>query len=346
MQNIVFIDNIAFDTGGAVECGEGAPKVLGCVFINNSAGLGGAVNASGPAVISDCVFSGNSADDPIYGGSGGGLSLSGFPAAYVANCIIHDCLAGTMGGAVHIDIGCSATLLNCTFSGNESPDGSGIGLENSSALTLVNTVIAFGCTGAAVSGSGTVDAFCCNVFGNGGGDWTGLLAGQSGINGNISGDPLFVDRLTGDLHLRYDSPCRDSGDDQAPGLSEEDFEGDPRIAIGTVDMGADEFHDHLYYFGDASPGGSIEVKLVGMPGASPVGLFIGSGILDPPLPTEWGDFYLQSPWILLVLWPVSSTGVLILPATLPAVPPAPYDIFLQALIGAQLSNVSILSVDP
>ena len=50
---------------------------------------------------------------------------------------------------------------------------------------------------------------------------------------------------------------------------------------GWVDMGADEFHCHLYWVGDAVPGVTVQGKLVGEPGTSQVGLWLGSGVLDP-----------------------------------------------------------------
>jgi hypothetical protein len=99
--------------------------------------------------------------------------------------------------------------------------------------------------------------------------------------------------------------------------------------------------------GDFTPGGSIEGKLVGLPGTSPVGLFLGSGILEPPISTMWGNFHLQAPWFLIPLVPISGNGILVLPATIPVTPPAPYDLPMQALIGLEsdsLSNLYVLGV--
>ena len=116
------------------------------------------------------------------------------------------------------------------------------------------------------------------------GGWTGV--------GNINEIPLFVDSPTDsaerDLHLFHTSPCRDAGINNVPNLPGDDFEGDPRIAGSAVDMGADEFHTHLYVTGDATPGGAIEGKVVGLPGTAPVGLFLGSGVLPDPVNTMWG----------------------------------------------------------
>jgi len=72
------------------------------------------------------------------------------------------------------------------------------------------------------------------------------IQGGYGGEGNIDADPLFVDPGNGDFHLGPHSPCIDSGDNDAPGLPEFDFEGDDRILNGDcfgtamVDMGVDE----------------------------------------------------------------------------------------------------------
>jgi hypothetical protein len=171
-----------------------------------------------------------------------------------------------------------------------------------------------------------------------------IMGGYSG-QGNIDSDPLFAGQLEDDYHLTFNSSCKDTGLNAAVTV-EVDFEGDPRIAYGRVDMGADEFYTHLYCTGDATPGGEMEVKFVGLPGNAPVDLYIGTGILDPPLPSKWGDWYLKLPALgPLSLGSIPSPGgVLILPGTLPTAPPAPYSIPMQALIGAELTNLCVLEV--
>lgn len=73
------------------------------------------------------------------------------------------------------------------------------------------------------------------------------ISDQTGINGNISAEPLFLDLANSDFHLHPDSPAIDTGDNTEPGLPEKDFDGDPRITDGdgdglaVVDMGVYEF---------------------------------------------------------------------------------------------------------
>lgn len=64
----------------------------------------------------------------------------------------------------------------------------------------------------------------------------------TGVNGNISEEPLFIDFANGDYHLRPNSPCINAGDpNYIAGLDEVDIDGQPRVWDGRVDMGADEF---------------------------------------------------------------------------------------------------------
>lgn len=167
--------------------------------------------------------------------------------------------------------------------------------------------------------------------------------------GMIDADPLFVDPLVDDLHIQYTSPCRNSGDNSAAGLPSADFEGDPRpddyIGSGVVDMGADEFYTHLYYTGIPSPGGTVTVKLIGLPGSSPVILYIGSGVLEEPILTDHGYWYLKLPLVGEITLPlIPGNGVESFPYDLPMTP-GPYSLPMQALIGDQLTNLCVIYVE-
>jgi len=266
----------------------------------------------------------------------------------IANCLFVNC-SSNVGGGVCFSKYNVASLYNCTICANSATTGAGVGLYYATTLTLVNTIIAFSTQGEAVAGTGAKTLVCCDLFGNAGGDWVGDIAGQLGVNGNISANPLLADATNGDCHLTWNSPCRDSGDtDSLPPDFLEDFEGDPRIVLGAVDMGADEYFYHLYHGGSLVPGQAITFKIVGAP-TMPVLLAMGSGILDPPLPTAHGDLYLPLP--LLAQFPLGTvpfSGVLAVPTTVPLswIPGAEYP--FQALVGpwggayTRLTNLMVL----
>jgi len=69
-------------------------------------------------------------------------------------------------------------------------------------------IIAFNGEGPAmVCENETVTLVCCDIFGNGEGNWTACIADQLGVNGNIEADPLFCDAESGILTLHDSSPC-------------------------------------------------------------------------------------------------------------------------------------------
>ena len=87
--------------------------------------------------------------------------------------------------------------------------GSGIQCAYGAAVILRRTIIACGLGGEAVrcEGGTSADLSCCDLCSNAGGDWVGYVAGQAGVNGNISQDPLFCGASEGDFALHADSPC-------------------------------------------------------------------------------------------------------------------------------------------
>lgn len=301
--------------------------------------------STGETVINHCLFFANSADSAR--GYGGGINIYG--NVFVNSCIFYSCSANVGGGGC-ISKYSTATFKGCTFSGNEANDGAGIGLYYAGSVEVDNSIIAFSSQGDAVSGTGSIQLSHCNVFGNAGGDWIGPIAGQLGSNGNISEDPLFVDHTIGDLHLTRSSPCRNGGDNAAvPPEIVTDIEDDPRLAEGTVDMGGDEFHTHLYALGDVVPGGMIQFRVIGTPNA-PVILALGSGVQDPPQPTAYGDLFLAWPIQHASIGTINADGYLVFSWNVFSFWQAGEEFPFQALAGplgnpaSELTNLMVLLV--
>ncbi len=187
------------------------------------------VSENGPAhTIIDCA--GDSADPHggllFYRGSDNvtidGLMIRGGYAAHgpaifctsssptIRNCILLANHATVSGGAVRCK-SASPRFVNCTLVDNSTAMvGAAVHVIAGSSPVFENCIIAFSDGGGAVfSSDGTsVPQFnCSDIFGNEGGDWTDVIAGQLGLDGNFSSDPLFCDRAAGDFSLRQTSPC-------------------------------------------------------------------------------------------------------------------------------------------
>ena len=213
--NCAFTSNTAGDDGGGLAAF--APVALtDCTFAENQTAVhGGGMTAMGStttATLTRCIFTNNSAPNAQAGaGMGGGLSIFGF-APQLQYCTFAGNTAAAEGGGVYAANVAHPTFDHCTFYGNGAPNGGGIALgwpDYSSFATLLNTIIAGSTQGEGVYCEPNCNATlaCCDVVGNAGGDYVGCIAGQLGINGNISLPPIFCDASNGDFTVRDDSPC-------------------------------------------------------------------------------------------------------------------------------------------
>jgi predicted outer membrane repeat protein len=191
ITDCLFEGNIS-SQGGGLYIRFGSPTVTDCRFYDNTSGWGGGgvfIDRDCSPVITGCIFAGNTA-------------TSGSPSA-------------PGGGGLLVRNESSVELVGCTFSGNSSnKGGGGIFCEDNSSVTLDRCIVAFSGEGEALywDGTGTTPSlFCCDLYGNAGGDWVGGIAGQFGISGNISDDPLFCSPGSYDFGLCPGSPCHLAG---------------------------------------------------------------------------------------------------------------------------------------
>jgi hypothetical protein len=160
--------------------------------------------------------------------------------------------------------------------------------------------------------------------------------------GIIDANPLLLDPDDHDYHLTWNSPCRNTGDDSVVTVAE-DFEGDPRIADGTVDMGADEYHFHLYLTGDTEPGRSVTFKVVGDPGTDPVKIYRGS-LRTSPLTTQYGVLYIKKPFPhIWNVGPVPADGIATTTKTIPSGVSPGAKFYFQVLHGPANNPNTILT---
>ncbi len=288
---------------------------------------GGILCWSGDVAITHNIIEGNTADD-----RGGGYFCSNLDVTVSSNLFSGN-TAANLGGGIYCET--NTPITNNTFRGNSAGIKGGGLYCYACSPTVVNSIFwnNNAQTGAEIDADlGTPSVTYCDVKGG----WTGT--------GNIDADPLFADSANGDFHLTWDSPCRNTGENSV--VTEiHDFEGDPRIHDGAVDMGGDEFHLHLYFIGDVLPGGPIDVKVVGIPATTPVTLGLGSGIQDPPQATPYGDLYLLTPIRRMPMPDIDSDGLSILQGTIPGNWLSGEAYPFQALAGSVLTNLMVVTVE-
>ena len=244
--------------GGGISISSGtsadAPQILDNVIAYNfmgSADGGGISVFAGSPTISGNIISANIATGLSPCARGGGIALANSLAARVIQNLITGNGAGC-GGGVFTQFGTSGTrFVNNTIADNDSEQGSGIAFG---AFVTQNEVV----NNIVVAGAGQFAILCQgpgdpprfrfnNVFSPSGTNYGGMCADQTGLNRNISADPLFVDAVNGEYHLQPRSPSIDDGDNTAPELSTTDLDGNPRVVDGTghckavIDMGVYEF---------------------------------------------------------------------------------------------------------
>jgi hypothetical protein len=296
----VIRNNVACGGGGGIGSFFGSPLIQGNVVRGNaqsnncSGGIGGGgigVIGFSSAQIIDNTITGNS-----WPGDGGGISLSSAGTPNISGNFISGNIAGGEGGGIfmvnHSDASITQNiitansasqgaglywlvplgnrgplLLNNTIANNDSQQGSGVFAGGFDFETeLINNII--------VGKVGQTTVFCANpndpvppvfrfndVLASQGSNYGGICQDQTGINGNISTDPLFIDGTNANFRLQSNSPVIDAGDNYAPSLPATDFEGKERIVDGNtdtlsvVDMGAYEAPlSGLYVSVDISPG--------------------------------------------------------------------------------------------
>jgi predicted outer membrane repeat protein len=318
--------------GGGVSLEEGAPTITGNTFIANTCGLyGGGLTAHfvDSGSISDNLFMDNLAHQ-----GGGGLRLHASSVPVENNILAANTSMGDGGGIY--TFGSPAPITNNTIVANHAYYNNA-GLYCSGTGAIVTNCIFWNNTPNQIGGSPTVTY--CDVEGG----WSGT--------GNIDSDPLFVSPAQHDYHLSFSSPCKNVGDSTAPGLPDKDFEGDPRVTSNVVDMGADEFYQHLYQRGDAVPGNSIDIVVTGTPGKSPVTLLLGSGVLNAPQQCPYGLLRIELPILFQMnLGKIPANGVIEIAPTVPSNWQSGSEYPFQALVGLsypgpELTNLMVIEVE-
>jgi hypothetical protein len=155
-----------------------------------------------------------------WAGAGGAIDCFGasFPSVssfVIRNNVIANCSSsgfeGELGVGGAIGISCSSgviegnTIYGCKV-GSGGVAG-GIWLYSSSGVMILRNIIA-GCTGQGIYSEDDVPPISCNdVWNNSPSNYGGTITDQTGVNGNVSLDPMFCDPVAGNFFLNSGSPC-------------------------------------------------------------------------------------------------------------------------------------------
>jgi len=203
----------------AIHGSGGATSLTDCTVTNNS--YHGLYLDFGTATVTRCEFRANGWD--------------GINAHLTATLNVTDSLVN--GNTRKGILLCGGYVVNCTDTGN----GTGIEISPDGVNHVLNSIIAFNGTGINRFNNCVIGDISCNdVYGNTSVNY-GNMTDQTDLNGNISADPLFVNRSGGDYRLQATSPCADTGIDSTVVHGQTDYAGLPRIVGAHVDMGAHEY---------------------------------------------------------------------------------------------------------
>jgi len=214
----LYAENIAMKTGVDVR-GAGPDQTT----IRGAASVNGVVLFDS---VTDATLSGFwiTVDAPVAGVDRAVVfQTAGDATAAIEFCVITDTQYG-----IFVDV--PATVRNNTLVGNLDEQGIYVGNNPTDATIVNNIIVGYSLAGIHVVAGATppnpIIKFN-DVFNNG----TNYLnfADQTGMNGNISADPLFAGAV--DFHLQVGSPAIDAGDPASP----PDSDGTP------ADMGAFPF---------------------------------------------------------------------------------------------------------
>jgi len=157
--------------------------------------------------------------------AGGGVYCD-LSSPVIINCTIAENQAGVTGGGIYCWYGSSPVITSSTITENSAVEaGGGIYCPGQTDLTISNCILWNDSPEEIWSNSGNLVVTYSDIEGG----WTG--------EGNIDADPRFLTPEFSDFHLRFDSPCMNTGSDCGV---YEDIDGNPRPQGAGFDMGSDE----------------------------------------------------------------------------------------------------------
>jgi hypothetical protein len=198
-----------------------------CLIAGNYSATAGGGDCNG--TLNSCILSNNmvGGNGSLFTGQGGGSYRGTLDDCLVISNVAYGDAGGYYGttGFGHV---CNSTIV-----GNSATNAYG-GIYGSATNCIIyynscnSKYPTYNNSGAGASGGGYVISSCTTPM------------PRNYQTGDITNEPAFVNSEGGDFHLSLNSPCINAGNNSSVS-STNDLDGHPRIAGGTVDMGAYEF---------------------------------------------------------------------------------------------------------
>jgi hypothetical protein len=226
----------AAGNGGIWSTSDTGIQIIGNVIAGNGGAGINSQYAGATNVIEQNSIIGNSSYGVLY-----------FPSSIGGNALfVQNLVYGN--GSEGLNLDAPFTMISNTVTNNSS--GQCCGASEVSSFSLPNNVTM---QNNLLVATGELSAISCveaqsgpvftnnDVFAAYAPAYGGACTDQTGISGNVSVDPLFVDILSDNFHIQSSSPAIGAGTVSAPHEPTTDMDGDSRTTNGAIDIGADEY---------------------------------------------------------------------------------------------------------
>ncbi len=220
-----------------------------------ASGGGLALFAAGNATVSGNVIKNNSTSGPAGCGYGGGIRTANFSQVRLINNLIVGNSACVGAGIDWVaSSGVNVWVNNTVAANSASVSWPAVHVSGYDARHALHNNIFAASAGPAFYCDNTTGVSLPvlssnDVFSGDGAAYGGTCGDQTGIDGNISADPKFLDAAGGDFRVTMTSPAIDTGNGSAPYLPAVDVAGGQRVVDGDgdgdarVDIGALEYRN-------------------------------------------------------------------------------------------------------